>query len=62
VLDHDLRTAALAALWIPRDECRAFAVARSWEASARQFLENVVAANAFEPQIGVAGIAKSAAR
>jgi glycosyltransferase involved in cell wall biosynthesis len=62
VLDHDLRTAALAALRIPRDGCRAFAVARSWEASAHQFLENVVAANAFEAQIGVAGIAKTAAR
>ncbi len=42
VLDEDLRTAALAALEISRERCRAFAAAQSWEASARQFLDNVV--------------------
>jgi glycosyltransferase involved in cell wall biosynthesis len=42
VLDEDLRKAALAALAIPRDRCRAFALEHSWEASARQFLDNVV--------------------
>lgn len=41
VLDNDLRTAALAALDIPRDLCRAHALTFSWEASARQFLDNI---------------------
>ncbi len=43
VLDEDLKTAALAALDIPRDRCRTFALGHNWEASARQFLGNVVA-------------------
>jgi glycosyltransferase involved in cell wall biosynthesis len=38
VLDTDLRAACLAALKISREECRAFAMERSWEKSARQFL------------------------
>src|SRR5262249_51596868 len=38
VLRDDLREACLAALDIPRDICRKFALARSWEVSARQFL------------------------
>ena len=42
VLDEDLRKAALAALEIPRERCRAFALEHSWEASARQFIDNVV--------------------
>ncbi len=42
VLDEDLRTAALAALEIPRERCRAFALEHSWEASTRQFIDNVV--------------------
>jgi glycosyltransferase involved in cell wall biosynthesis len=37
-LREDLGEACLAALEIPRDICRQFALARSWEASARQFL------------------------
>lgn len=37
-LDEDLRAACLAALAIPRAACRAFALTRSWEASAREFL------------------------
>ena len=41
VLDRDLRRAALAALAIPRDECRAFALKHSWSASAAQFLANL---------------------
>ena len=41
-LDEDLRKAALAALEIPRERCRAFALEHSWEASARQFVDNVV--------------------
>jgi glycosyltransferase involved in cell wall biosynthesis len=38
VLDEDLRTACLAALSLPRDACRAFAMGCSWESSARQFI------------------------
>ncbi|MBN9022700.1 MAG: glycosyltransferase family 1 protein [Rhizobiales bacterium] len=62
VLDHDLRAAALAALDIPRERCRAFALARSWEASTRQFLDNVVAANALDPKAVIGRVAKAAAR
>ena len=42
VLDEDLKAAALAALEIPRERCRAFALEHSWAASARQFIDNVV--------------------
>lgn len=38
VLDDDLRSACLAALNIPRDICREFALDRSWDVSASQFL------------------------
>lgn len=38
VLDTDLRRAALAALDIPRDCCRAFALGHSWEHCAREFV------------------------
>lgn len=38
VLDEDLRSACLRALMISREACRAFALTRSWEGSARQFL------------------------
>src|SRR5215813_8844407 len=38
VLSEDLRAACLQALRIPRDACRAFALARSWENSAHQFI------------------------
>jgi glycosyltransferase involved in cell wall biosynthesis len=41
VLHEDLRTACIGALQISREACRAFALKRSWEASARQFLAHV---------------------
>lgn len=41
VLDDDLRAAALAALDVPREDCRAFALRHSWSASARAFLDNL---------------------
>jgi len=41
VLDDNLRAAALRALAIPRDACRAFALTRTWRASAEQFLANL---------------------
>lgn len=45
-LDDDLRAAALSALSISRDACRAFAVRHSWDESARLFLDNIVRAGA----------------
>jgi glycosyltransferase involved in cell wall biosynthesis len=42
-LHDDLRQACLQALQISRDTCRAFALTRSWEASARQFIGHVKA-------------------
>jgi len=47
VLDEDLRHATLAALQIPRERCRAFALSYGWQASARQFLDNIGKAQAF---------------
>lgn len=40
-LDQDLLAACLKALTLSRDECRAFALERSWHSSARIFLANV---------------------
>lgn len=40
-LDTDLRSACLRALGMSRDTCRAFALERSWENSARQFIGNL---------------------
>jgi glycosyltransferase involved in cell wall biosynthesis len=41
VLDEDLGRAALAALDIPRERCRAHALRYTWAASADQFLRNL---------------------
>jgi glycosyltransferase involved in cell wall biosynthesis len=41
ILDHDLRRAALAALDIPRDLCRAHAETFTWKKSAAQFFGNI---------------------
>jgi glycosyltransferase involved in cell wall biosynthesis len=46
-LDQDLRAACLAALSIPREACRAFALERSWEKSTQQFLGHVSRAVAY---------------
>ena len=40
VLDEDLRAACLQALGLSRAACRAFALTRSWERSATQFIAN----------------------
>jgi glycosyltransferase involved in cell wall biosynthesis len=40
-LDNDLRAACLRALTMSRETCRAFALERSWENSARQFIGNL---------------------
>jgi glycosyltransferase involved in cell wall biosynthesis len=41
VLDADLRKAALAALAIPKDRCRAYGETFTWHDSARQFFSNI---------------------
>jgi glycosyltransferase involved in cell wall biosynthesis len=41
VLHDDLRVACMDAIHIPRRACRAFALTRSWETSARQFIEHI---------------------
>jgi glycosyltransferase involved in cell wall biosynthesis len=41
VLDEDLRTACLGALRVSREACRNFALSRSWEKSARQFITHL---------------------
>jgi glycosyltransferase involved in cell wall biosynthesis len=40
-LDTDLRSACIRALGISRETCRSFALERSWENSARQFIGNL---------------------
>ena len=42
-LDSDLRSACIRALGISRESCRSFALERSWENSARQFIGNLSA-------------------
>lgn len=42
-IDRDLRAACLRALMMSRETCRNFALQRSWENSARQFLGNLTA-------------------
>jgi hypothetical protein len=41
VLNEDLRVACLGALTLSREECRKFALTRSWATSARQFIAHV---------------------
>ena len=53
VLHDDLRTACMGALQISREACRAFALTRSWENSARQFvghLNQVVIGHSLKPR------------
>ena len=51
VLSNDLREACLGALKMSREDCRAFALSRSWENSARQFIghANRVATGGLRP-------------
>ncbi|NRG17975.1 glycosyltransferase family 1 protein [Rhizobiales bacterium] len=49
VLDDDLRKAALAALDIPREKARELALGYTWAESARQFMDNCVAAYGNKP-------------
>jgi hypothetical protein len=43
-MNEDLREACLQALTLSRQDCRAFALERSWEASAQAFLHNILTA------------------
>jgi glycosyltransferase involved in cell wall biosynthesis len=54
MLDRDLRTAAIGALAIPRERCRAHALRYSWRFCVDQFLANV-AASARRPPAELAG-------
>jgi glycosyltransferase involved in cell wall biosynthesis len=57
-IDNDLRSACLRALTMSREACRSFALARSWENSARQFIGNLTAlqpSRALRPSRRVAG-------
>jgi glycosyltransferase involved in cell wall biosynthesis len=54
VLDEDLHSACMQALWISRESCREFALRYSWENSARQFI-----AHARKVAIGAVGEAPS---
>ena len=56
VLNDDLRVACLGALRVSREACRAFALSRSWESSARQFIAHVQKAAmgvSRQPQAGI---------
>ncbi len=52
VLGRDLRAAALAALAIPRERCRAYGEGFTWRESARQFFGAIAAAHARPDDIG----------
>ncbi len=57
-LDTDLRSACIRALSASREACREFALARSWENSARQFIGNLTAlqpSRSLQPARRVAG-------
>ena len=48
VLDEDLKSAALKALELSSDDCRAFALRHSWRACAQLFLHHVLTAQSLE--------------
>jgi len=56
VLAKDLRTAALLALHMPREGCRAFAMRHNWDESARRFLANIRDAVAVPAPETVSGV------
>src|SRR5947209_13772179 len=63
VLNEDLRVACIEALRLSREACRAFALSRSWENSARQFIahvQNAATGVCREPEAGTAMAAPSA--
>jgi glycosyltransferase involved in cell wall biosynthesis len=57
-LDTDLRSACIRALGVSRETCRNFALERSWENSARQFIGNLTAlqpSRSLQPALRMAG-------
>jgi len=58
-LDNDLRSACLRALTMSREACRNFAIERSWENSARQFVGNLTA---LQPSRSLAPVRRVAGR
>jgi glycosyltransferase involved in cell wall biosynthesis len=58
-LDNDLRSACLRALSMSRETCRNFALERSWENSARQFIGNLTA---LQPSRSLAPVRRVAGR
>ena len=54
VLNDDLRSACMQALWISRESCREFALRYSWENSARQFIAHARKVAAGAPDDSVA--------
>jgi glycosyltransferase involved in cell wall biosynthesis len=63
VLNGDLRVACLEALQISREGCRAFALSRSWESSARQFIahvQNAATSMSRKPKVAIAMPASAA--
>jgi glycosyltransferase involved in cell wall biosynthesis len=56
-LDSDLRSACIRALSMSRETCRNFALERSWESSARQFMSNVTA---LQPSRGLRAVPRVA--
>jgi glycosyltransferase involved in cell wall biosynthesis len=58
-LDTDLRSACIRALGISRELCRSFALERSWENSARQFIGNL---SALQPSRSLRPVRRVAAR
>jgi glycosyltransferase involved in cell wall biosynthesis len=53
-LNEDLRTAVLAALKLDPNQCRAYALANTWETATRQFLSHLA------PRVATAGAVESA--
>jgi glycosyltransferase involved in cell wall biosynthesis len=58
-LDTDLRRACIRALGVSRETCRSFALERSWENSARQFIGNL---NVLQPSRSLRPARRMAAR
>jgi glycosyltransferase involved in cell wall biosynthesis len=58
-LDGDLRSACLRALTVSRETCRNFALERSWENSARQFIGNLTS---LQPSRSLAPVRRVAGR
>jgi len=61
LLDEDLRAACLKAVGLSREACRAFAETRSWDDSARAFLDNIQRAGVVSSTTPILDALKAAA-